>query len=336
MKSSALTHVTTVVMALFLAMLTWTYLFMQGNGPAEIEVQFLPKIDPGEFASVSWKAPDGDDLPEGGSLQIRVLGPKADVRTLSLRPKVFACEFRVDSKELSGLQGSFRRPLQREDFNLPATFTVDPLPHLTVNFVRFEEREIELGVTPYSFEGSPRQGYEVEAITTIPKRIKVRAPANLKDLDRVPIRRVPVAGRDDSFSLPSWQLDPPAGLKIQTLEPFTVEVKLTLRPAVRQLRSDLHILAHPDHLARIQLETRSVVLELRGPEELVQQAAARPGIFHPYVVVGEKELETPGPKTVAELGCHILDPDFRGRLTVVVMADAQPAMRHAKLVVRPR
>lgn len=336
MKSGALTNLATVAMAFFLAVLTWTYLFMQGNGPAEIEVLFQPQIDSAEFAGVTWKGPDGQDLLEGGSLKIRVLGPKADVRTLALRPKVFACTIQVDPKDLAGPQGTFRRPLEREDFNLPGTFTVDPLPRLTMRFVRFEEREIELGVTPYSFEGTPRQGFEVESVTTVPRRIKVKAPADVRDLERVPIRRVPVAGRSESFSVPLWQLEPPPGLRIVPMEPFAAEVKIALRPAVRQIKSELHVLARSEHLPRIQLETREVVLELRGPEQVVEEAAARPGIFHPYVVVTDKDLETAGPKTLTELGCHILDPPFLGRLTVVVMADAQPSARQARVLIRPR
>ena len=49
-----------MVMALFLSFLTWFYLFTQGNGPAEIEVQFLPKLDSKDFASVTWE--DAEDL----------------------------------------------------------------------------------------------------------------------------------------------------------------------------------------------------------------------------------------------------------------------------------
>jgi hypothetical protein len=323
-------------MAFFLAVLTWTYLFMQGNGPAEIEVQFLPRIDGAEFASATWSGPGGVELPEGGALKVRVLGPKADVRTLALRPKVFACSVRIEEKDLAGAQGTYARSLEREDFNLPAAFVVDPLPRLTLRFVRFEEREVELGVTPYSFEGTPRQGFEVESVTTVPRRVKVKAPADVRDLERVPIRRVPVSGRSESFSVPLWQLDPPPGLRIVALEPFAAEVKIALRPAVRQVKSELHVLARPEHLPRIQLETRQVVLELRGPEQVVEEAAARPGIFFPYVVVTEKDLESTGPKFIAELGCHILDPPFLGRLTVVVMADAQPAARQAKVLIRPR
>jgi hypothetical protein len=333
-KSETLTRLTTLGMALFLAVLTWIYLFMQSNGPAEIEVQFLPKIDAAEFASLSWKDADGDELAAGGSLKVRVVGPKADVRTLALRPKVFACEVLVDPKELQGPMGTFRRHLQREDFNLPPVFQVEPLRTVTVRFVRFEEREIEIAATPYSFEGSPRPGYEIESIAAVPKRIRARVPADAKELERVPVRRVPVEGRTEGFSIPAWQIESPAGIPVQPLDPFAVEVKIVLRPTVARIRAPLHVLAPSGSLGRIALQTTEVVLELRGTQEAVHAAAAKPAVLRPYVLVAEADLQAPGAKELSEFGCHILDPQLQSRLTVVVMADAQPDQRKAKVQVR--
>ena len=59
----------TMVMALLLAMLTWIYLFTQGNGPGEVEVQFLPRLDLKDFASVSYEDEGGH---EKGHVQNRI------------------------------------------------------------------------------------------------------------------------------------------------------------------------------------------------------------------------------------------------------------------------
>src|SRR5436190_19199367 len=133
-----------MIMALFLSFLTWFYLFTQGNGPATISVQFLPKLDMKNFASVTWET-DGQELSPERSLSIRVVGPKVDVNNLRLRPNIFTCEFNVNPGDLAGARGTFRRQLVREDFVLlPHNITVDPLPVITIRYVKYDERTIEL------------------------------------------------------------------------------------------------------------------------------------------------------------------------------------------------
>jgi hypothetical protein len=325
-----------MAMAFFLAFLTWFYLFTQGNGPADIEVQFLPKLDLKDFASVTWEDSEGRELTPERSLRIRVLGPKSDVNGLRLRPNNFSCEFSVNPKDLAGSRGIFRRPLIREDFNLPRNILVDPLPSVNVRYVRFDERTIELTADRSAYEGSLRQGYEIESITPTPRRIRARVPADVTNVEKVGIRSVPIEGRTENFSLSGWYLsDLAADLKIQALDPFTVEVKIALRPATKQIHADLHVSARPEHLKRIELETRSVVIELRGPDDLVQEAAKQPAAFVPYVLVSDKDMEPPGPKNIAELGCHILDPKYQGKINVVLMADVKPENRQVKVKILP-
>ena len=335
MKRYFLTNLTTMVMALFLSILTWIYLFTQGNGSSDVEVLFRPSLDMKDFASVTWEDAQGHELTPERSLVIRVVGPKVEVG--SLRPNDYACDFRIDPKDLKGAQGVFRRPLVREDFNLRHNMNVDPLPAVAVRYVRYEERMIEVVADRTSYEGFLRPGYEVLSIIANPRRIKARVPAGQTDLDQVGIRNVPLEGKTESFSLPGWFLNSHAGdLRIQPLEPFTVEVKIALRPAAKRITADLHVSAKPDHLKRIELETRTVTIELRGPEDLVLAAAQVPAVFVPYVVVSDKDLEPPGPKNISELGCHILDPKFQGKLEVVIMPDEKPENRQAKIKALPR
>ncbi len=336
MKRYFLTNFTTMIMALFLSFLTWFYLFTQGNGPADIDVQFLPKLDMKDLASVTWEDPEGRELTPERSLRVRILGPKSDVNGIRLRPNVFSCEFSVNPKELVGSRGIFRRPLIREDFNLPRNILVDPLPVVAVRYVRFDERVIELTADRGSIEGTLRRGYEIESITPTPKRIRARVPADVTNVDKVGIRNVPVEGKTENFSLAGWYLsDLASDLKIQPLEPFTVEVKIALRPASKQIHADLNVSARPEHLKRIELETRSVMLELRGPDDLVQEAAKQPAAFIPYVVVTDKDMEPQGPKNIAEMGCHILDAKFQGKIDVILMADVKPENRQVKVKILP-
>jgi hypothetical protein len=335
-KRYFLTHLTTMIMAIFLSFLTWFYLFTQGNGTGEIEVLFRPTLDMKDFASVSWEDAKGHELIPERSLVIRILGPKVEVG--GLRPNDYACEFRIDPKELKGAQGIFRRQLNREDFNLRRNITVDPLPAVAVRYVRYDERVIELTADRTSTEGFLRPGYEIESITPNPRRIRAHVPADKPNVDRVDIRSVPVEGKTESFTLTGWFLsDLAKDLRVQPLEPFTVEVKISLRPASRRFpAADLQVSARPDHLKRIELETRTVAIELRGPEDLVQEASQHPAAFIPYIVVTDKDMEPPGPKNIGELGCHILDPKYRGKIEVVLMPAEKPENRQVKIKVLPK
>jgi len=324
----------TMLMAFFLALLTWIYLFTQGNGYSETEVQFLPRVDAKELASVQYEDEQGRELYPERALRIRVLGPKVDIA--NLRPNDYTCEFRIDAKDFKGTQGVFRRSLTRADFNLRTSISVDPLPSVTVRYVRYEERTLELQADRNSYEGSLRPGYEIESITPIPHRIRARVPADRPGVDKIWIRNVPVEGKTESFSIPGWSLSTLASdLKIQPLEPFAVDVKMALRPATKQFPADLLVSAKPDALKRIDLQTRTVTIEIRGPEELVQEAAQRQAMFVPYIVVTDKDME-PGTKNISEFGCHILEPRFQGKVEVVLMPDVKPENRQAKITVLPK
>jgi hypothetical protein len=332
-KRYFLTNLTTMIMAIFLSFLTWFYLFTQGNGPGEVEVLFRPTLDMKDFAAVTWEDAKGHELIPERSLAIHVLGPKVEVG--SLRPNDYACEFRIDPKELKGAQGIFRRPLIREDFNLRHNIIVDPLPAVAVRYVRYDERMIELTADRTSIEGLLRPGYEIESITPNPRRIHARVPADKPGVDRVEIRSVPVEGKTESFTLTGWFLSESArDLRVQPLDPFTVEVKIALRPATRRIpAADLHVSARPEHLKRIELETRTVAIELRGPEDLVQEAAQHPASFIPYIVVTDKDMEPAGPKNIGEMGCHILDPKYQGKIEIVLMPAEKPENRQVKIKV---
>ena len=337
MKRYLLTNVTTMIMALFLSFLTWFYLFTQGNGPATIAVQFLPKLDMKNFASVTFESMDGQELVPERSLNIRVMGPKVDVNSLRLRPNIFTCEFNVNPADLAGPRGIFRRPLIREDFNLPHNIVVDPLPFLIIRYVKYDERIIELIADRTSYEGTLRPGYEIESIIPTPRRIRAQVPSDKPGIDKVGIRSVPVEGKTESFNLTGWYL---GGLateaKIQPLEPFTVEVKIALRPASRQIHADLHVSARSDHLHRVELDRKTIDIELRGPEDLVQEAAQNPAVFIAYIVVTDKDMVSKGPKNISEMGCHILEPKYQGKIQVILMPGEKPENRQVKITVEDK
>ena len=159
----------------------------------------------------------------------------------------------------------------------------------------------------------------------------------LEDTIDLYLRACAVEGKTDSFALTGWFLSGLAtDAKIQPLEPFTVDVRIALRPATRQIHADLHVSARADHLKRIVLDRRTIPIELRGPDDLVQEAAQNPAVFIAYLVVTDKDMEPQGPKNISEMGCHILDPKYQGKIQVLLLPNEKPENRQVKITVIPK
>jgi hypothetical protein len=335
-KKILLDNLATKFMALFLAVLTWSYLFKQGTDAQVIEVKFVPKIDLQEFASVTFRDSDDRVLEPGSSLKVRVTGPKGDVT--SLRPRFYVCEIPLDAGKLKEPHGTLTLDLDRSFYDLPPKFTsADALPSrtITIQYAKYVAAEIELLASPGHYVNEPAADYQIESIIPRPAKVKARIPADRADLARVPIERVDVDGRQIGFTV-DGRLDPAyRKLNIQH-EPFSVDVKILRVPKSARLTLDLAVSAKPDIQKRVELETRSITVELRGPEELVKEAGQRPAAFQAYVVVTDKDMDSSGPKNLGEIGCHILDRKLRDQIEVVLMPDQKPEDRQVKIKVLPK
>lgn len=338
MKKLLLENIATKAMALFLAVLTWVYLFTQGNGTEEIEVEFQPPaLDRQVFASLVYKDSQGRLLEPGGPLLVRLNGPRGDVHSFKLRPPLtFACKFPVDPKLLTGPQGTVNLNLEHAYFGISGAIQVQPLPsgQITLEYVRYLERECDLDAP--AWEGEPREGFRVDSVSVLPTHIKAKVPADrlLKPDEKIPVRRVPVSGRFENFSLERWELEP--GSRVVPETPFHVEVRIVAVPATRRLQLDLHLAVREEAKSRVKLDTKSVTAELQGPKELLE--AASEAAFAAYVVVTEADLAVPGPKNInlPSLGCHILDPKFAGKVAVHLMPDVTLENRQVKITVLPK
>lgn len=337
MKKLFLENLATKAMALLLAVLTWVYLFAQGNGTAEIDVAFQPQLlDPQVFASVTYRDAKGQELTPGGPLRVRLSGPKGIVSGLSIRPsRHYGCKFSVETKDLDKPQGSLKLELLHSYFDLPTNVSVEPLStsQITLEYVKYLDKEIELLPNPDPWEGDPREGYRVDGVTVLPTRIKAKVPADLPGGDKVAIRSVPVAGRFESFTLERWELEP--GSRILPQTPFRADVSIVAVPATRRLPLDLHLTAKDEIKARVKVDTKTVTVELQGPAALI--ANAPEAAFAAYVVVTDADVATPGPKNInlPALGCHVLDLKYRN-VTVVLMPDVTPENRQVKITVSPK
>jgi len=337
MRRIFLENLATKAMALLLAVLTWVYLFTQGNGTEEIEVEFQPPtLDPLVFASAVYKDAQGRKLAPGGPLLVRLTGPRGDVRTLKLRPPLtFACKFPVDPKVLAGPQGTVPFNLEHAYFGLPATIQVEPLPssHITLEYVKYLDREVDLETPPT--EGDPREGYKVDSVLVLPVRIKAKVPADLtlKPDEKIPLRPIPVAGRFESFTLERWELEPGSRVSVQT--PFRAEVRIVAVPATRRLSLDVNLVTREENAAFVKIQTKKITVELQGPKELIESAPE--SAFIAYVVVTDADAATPGPKNInlPQIGCHILDTKY-ARIQVALMPDQTPENRQVKITVEKK
>ncbi len=346
MRELLLGNLATKGMALLLALVTWAYLYTQGIGTEEIVVEFRPQeLDPLLFASVTYRDSAKNEILPGSPMRVRLGGAKGDVRSHALRPQMtFKCEPSVDPKTLAENHGSLALGLERKHFSLPGgdAITVTPVlpsPVITLQYSRYVEKTIDLGVSKFHYDGELAPGFRVDSITASPPRIRARVPADRADeISRFDIKRVYVGGQAKDLLIERWELDPLARVqKVLPVQDFRVEVKIVPNPKSKRingLRVGLNAL--PEVQARVKLETTTVDIEIQGPEDLVEEASKLVAAFSPYIVVSERDLEPPGPKNISEIGCWIQDPRFRGKLDVVVMPNEKPENRQVKITVAPK
>lgn len=346
LKRIFLENLGTKATALFLAFLTWAYLFAQGQASEEIEVEFIPpSLDMTKFASVTYKV-EGSLLKPGGLLKkVRLSGPKGAISQLSLLAAgTYKCRLSVDPTKMDALEGKYPVTLLRNHFDVPdpdAITVTPPVDSITIDYVRYDETTIKLKATKFYRVGNPAPGYMVDSITTLPSEIRANVPANrfAEDLE-FDIKYVPVAGKLDDFTLENWELRATSGVEnIQPLERFRVEVRIVSQPYTEKIPNlRLFLNVKPESQDRIVLETKTITIGIQGPEELVREAKDRPAAFLPFIIVTDADLATPGNKNlpVDQIGCHVQDTRFKS-LTIIPMADIErPENRQVKIKVLPK
>jgi hypothetical protein len=343
-KSFFLENVATKAMALFLAVLTWTYLFIQGNATETIDLEFRPpELDREVFASAVYRDANRNVLLPGSTLQVRLSGPKGDVSALKVRaPKTYVCNVTVDPRQLTYEHGRLRIDLldQAVFLGIPDSIRKEPLPDRSIwlEYVKYKRKEVKLSVPAAAWEGRPAAGYEVESVRVSQDQILVKIPADRADeVSEAEIGPVNVGGLDKPFVVERQELGAAAqGQNIVALQKFLVSVNIAPVKKTKTLTVDVTVSSKPENLPRIVLVTRSIKVGVRGPDELVDQIPE--AALAAYVIVTDKDMEPAGRKNLNEaaIGCHIIDPKFQGKVTVVIMPDEKPENRQVTIEVKEK
>ncbi len=340
MKKLFYENLATKLMALVLAGLTWFYLFQQGVDTGKIVVTFQPnELDKEVFASVLYEDANGNEISPGGPLEVRLSGPKGAIQLYLARPpQTYFCKFGIDPKDLAEPMRTVPINLEKADYGIQNPNVVAyplPTPNIRLTYAKYVTREeVDLALPDPKWEGSPQPGYKVESVTLLQPKARVRVPANFA-VDKLVLRSVPVANRVLGSVEPA-QLDPEDLRRgIRLLNTPNVEIKIV--PATGKLLPlEVVPAARPEHQKRIQLVDTSIEVEVRGPEELVRDITAT--ALQAYVVVTDKDMETPGNFAVKEhaIGCHILDPKYQGKVQIALMPGTEPANRAVRIRVLPK
>jgi len=337
-------NLATKAMALFLALLTWAYLFIQGNASDEIDLEFRPpELDKEVFASVVYRDANKDVLLPGDILRVRLSGPKGDVSALKVRaPKTYVCNVSLDPKKLDKDQDDTVRIDLREQavfFGIPGSVKVEPIPAptITLKYVKYHKRPVKLVVPAAAWIGEPAAGYEVESVKVSQEPIEVKIPADRSaSVNEVAIGPVNVGGQDKPFVVERQELGPDAQEQnIRPLGKFIVSVNISQVKETRTMTVDVTVSAKPENHKRIDLGTGTIKVGVRGPKEAVEQVTPQDLVV--YVLVTDKDMEPPGPKLINEsaIGCHV-DQKFRGKISVTIMPDDKPENRQVKITVREK
>jgi hypothetical protein len=335
----------TKLMAVVLAGLTWFYLFQQGVETQEIGVRFEPPtLDPEIFASARYTDAQGQELVPGDSLRVNLSGPKADIRFHVNRPQnMLACRFTIEPGDLEERERTLSITLKREDFGVQnPNITVQPLPSSTLKlkYVRFDEKTVDLVLPDPPSGGRLRDGYQLESVNLLQQKIRVKLPADRASPERVLVKRLSVEDKWQSF-IESGELDPLSQMQgIRPKDAFQIEVKIVPTPTRKSLTLDLVLATKAEHFKRLQLQVTSIEVEVLGPDALVSRVTH--AALQAYAVVTDQDMPPPSDKeqniSIKEhgIGCHVLDPEFRGKLQIVVMPKAAPENRTVPVKVLPK
>ncbi len=324
----------TLGMALFLACITWVYLWSASSASSDFAYAFNPNVRAEGIASIRFEL-DGKPIDEGKDVNVKITGPRAEID--ALRGSTLACNPILDSALFKDRQGTFSVELRREDFKLRDPLRLEGSTHrLFVRYVKLVEVEVPVLATADDIEGRVKVGFRVTAILPQPDKVRVRVPADSATAagDGLPIQKVTVTGQSVSFTAPGYLRLPPNAERLST---FELTVVIERRVDEPRMIGNIPLRLHgPEEIVRrLHLESpQTIDVEVRGPAELVKDLTA--GDFAAYVHVDLTEADlVPGSKRVQkDLRCLLLKTGVE--VDITILPTLKPENRQAEVTVLPK
>lgn len=329
-----LDNLATKGMALFLALLTWFYLYSETTGETELEILFKPEVPDLDFASIRYFDLVDNEIQARGSIHVTLTGPKSDLRTYTHR--TVECRPILKPSRFDKAHGEFIRPVTAEDFTLPSHIRIRPTPDpIKVRFVKFVYKQVKvLATLERHVEGEPRPGFKAQSITVVPDEITVKVPADRAlNITSVPIRPVKIADFSRTARFPAQIDREQTGFDILPLQGVEVEIVIVPKPSSKRLPVPLHVMMPADFPYRPELSRKEIMVEISGHEELIQKLTPA-DIFAGVFLNANLSESKPGQKyTLNRFFCHLLDTQVQDTVQIVPLCDMEPAHRHVEVTL---
>jgi len=321
----------TVGMSLFLAVLTWIYLWSASSATGDFSYQFNPILPRAErLASIDYFIDDHVLV----DINVKLTGPRNEID--ALRASTPPCSPILDAALFQADKGEFLLDLRREDFKLR-----DPLrleghaPRIRIRYVKLVEKEVPILATADDIEGRVKVGFRVTRVSPQPEKVRVRCAADLDLSNGIPIQKVTVTNYSTTFNVPGV-LRLPKG--VERLTPFDLTVVVERRIDEPRTISNvpLRLFGPEEIVQRLHLDSPTTIdIEVRGPAEVVKDLVAADFVAYVDVDLTSADIVEPGPRVQNNLFCH-LKKKVDAVIEVTVMPGVKAENRQAKVTVLPK
>lgn len=318
-------------MALFLAVITWVYLWAEAASTVELRLPFAPQARAENIARIDYALNGESFLPSDG-ITAKFIGPRAQIEAVErgLPP----CVPIFDAARFAQDKASFTYEIQPKDFALPDTIRfVGKQPILTVTYVKLVEQLVPVLATADNVEGRAMLGFRVQKIIPRTEKVRVLAPADADYSAGLPIENVRLAAQNNTFTAPGRLKLPPG---VRRLEDFFLDVVVVPRPDIRVYSGiAVHLLGPNEIVRRLQLESPLTIdISVTGPLEILEKLG--PGDFAAYAEaeIAPAELVAGARLTLKTIRCH-LKRKVEGQIDITPMHEVKPENRQAVVLVLP-
>ncbi len=323
----------TMGMSLFLALLTWVYLWSTSSSTGDFRYEFKPIVRGAErLASVSYEV-DGKDLHEGDTIPVKITGPRTEIERL--RGSTPVCSPILEASSFTEPEGNITIDLLRDHFKLPDILRLEGAPgRIVVKYVKLVEVEVPILATADDIEGRVKPGFRVTRIVPQPDKVRMRVPADSAHAkgQSIPIQKVTVTNQSATFTAPGYVRLSAGMERVSTFELTVVIERRVDEPRVIP-NVPVRLLAPEDVRDRLHLESPTAVdVEVRGPSEITKDLGAND--FTVYVEVDLTKDTPPGKYPQRNLFCH-LKKKVDAEIDIVIMPGVKPENLQAEVTVLP-